>query len=191
MLGACQLPGWAEEETEGKKQGRPTLYTAEIAEEICYRIATTAKSLKRVCDEDERFPSHRTVLRWVQENSDFCHQYRIAREEQGNFLAFEGLEIIDDSSLDIAFKDDGKGGATAFVDREVIARSRERAAYRKWLASKLAPKRYGEKLDVNHDGPVSDALAALIQKVTIQPEPLLALSETYGHILEVTPEEEL
>ena len=38
------------------------------------------------------------------------------------------------------------------VDQEHIGRSRLRIDTRKWAASKLAPKKYGDKLDLNHAG---------------------------------------
>jgi hypothetical protein len=62
-------------------------------------------------------------------------------------MAEEILDIADDSSLDMAFTEEGK----SFVDRENINRSRLRVDTRKWLLSKLVPKKWGDyiKSDIN------------------------------------------
>ncbi len=56
-------------------------------------------------------------------------------------------DIADDGSNDFTKDKDGK----AVVDHEHIQRSRLRIDTRKWIASKLLPKRYGDKLQ--HTGP--------------------------------------
>ncbi|AGG31951.1 hypothetical protein MU9_2906 [Morganella morganii subsp. morganii KT] len=72
-------------------------------------------------------------------------QYARAREIQAELLAEEIIEIADDSSGDVIVDDDGKEQ----TNHERVARSRLRVDARKWYASKLAPKRYGDR--IQHD----------------------------------------
>lgn len=124
--------------------GRPTVYTQEVADIICEEIATSNKSLKTICD-DEFMPAVRTVLYWLRTNEIFLQQYTRAKEEQADFLAEEIIEIADDSSQDLDRIDDF---GNRIENKEFVNRSRLRVDARKWVASKLKPKKYGDKLDV-------------------------------------------
>lgn len=138
--------------------GRPTLFTQQIADIICEETATSSKSLKTICAL-EGMPAVRTVLSWLsdgskedskQESKDFLHNYARAKEEQADFLAEEIIEISDDGSND--YMTIVKGDLKYNVeDKEVTSRSKLRVDSRKWVASKLKPKKYGDKLDLNGD----------------------------------------
>jgi hypothetical protein len=60
---------------------------------------------------------------------------------QMELMATEILDIADDGSNDTYETDDGEK-----VNQDHINRSRLRVDTRKWLMSKLAPKKYGEKV---------------------------------------------
>lgn len=94
-------------------------------------------------------PNKATVFRWLAIHNAFSDQYARARETQADSLADEILDIADDSSRD-TYED--KDGHTK-TDQEVIARSRLRVDARKWLAGKLRPKKYGEKIEQTMQGP--------------------------------------
>jgi len=137
------------------KTGRPTLFTPELAEQICTEIATTSKGLKTICSQ-EGMPAVRTVLYWLSEGDKkdgdekfklFLHNYTRARESQADVLADEILEIADETSKDTISTEKGE-----YPDKEWINRSRLRVDARKWIASKLKPKKYGDKIDVTTDG---------------------------------------
>lgn len=137
-------------EEEGKNIGRPSVYTLEVADKICEELATTNKSLRKIC-EGENMPSVRTVLYWLSEGSkddgkqefkDFLHQYTRAREAQADVLADEIIEIAEHTEED----------HTAFTGINVIQRDKLRIEARKWVAAKLKPKKYGDKIDHNHEG---------------------------------------
>jgi len=142
--------------------GRPRIFTREIAERICEETATSSKSLKSIC-EPEEMPSVRTVLSWLSDGSkedakpelkDFLHMYARAKEEQADFLAEEIIEIADDGTND--YMTITKGDASYNVeDKEVTNRSKLRVESRKWIASKLKPKKYGDKVDLTHAGEIS------------------------------------
>ena len=132
--------------------GRPSLYTPEIAAEICGRIAE-GESLRSVC-RDEGMPDEKTVRTWVIDDvGGFSPQYTRAREAQAHSMADELLEISDDATNDWMERKSEKGSGWE-INGEHIARSRLRSDTRKWLLSKMLPKVYGDKLDLNHSGKV-------------------------------------
>ncbi|MDP3845942.1 MAG: hypothetical protein Q8R10_05895 [Pseudomonas sp.] len=126
-----------------RKTGRPTTYTPAVASAICEKLAD-GMSLRKLCAQPA-MPSMTTVLRWLVDETkpEFRLHYAHAREAQADLLAGEILEIADDSSGD-TFTD--KDGNTR-LDREFVARARLRVDSRKWLASKLAPKKYGDRIE--------------------------------------------
>lgn len=130
--------------------GRPSEYSQEVVDRICEEIATTSKSLRTICAPDD-MPSVRTILNWLNTKPDFLLQYERAKQEQADFMSEEMLEIADDGSND--FMTIVKGDQTYEVEnKEWTSRSKLRVDTRKWLASKLKPKKYGDKLDVTSDG---------------------------------------
>ena len=61
------------------------------------------------------------------------------------------LDIADDGSNDWVERKNADGSTTEVVNGEHIQRSRVRIDARKWLLSKLAPKKYGDKLEFAGD----------------------------------------
>lgn len=125
--------------------GRPSDYGPEIATLICTRLAD-GNSLRTICKADD-MPDARTVYRWLEAHAEFRQQYARAREDQADALAEEILEIADDGRNDTYLTEDG----AELVNHDHIARSRLRVDARKWLASKMAPKKYGDKLELAGD----------------------------------------
>lgn len=123
------------------RTGRPSDYTQEIADEICTRLAN-GESLRAICnsDRDDFMPAMGTVLRWVGEKPEFRDQYARAREIQAESHADEIVTIAD-------------GDKFAEPDAVGVARDRLRVDARKWVASKLLPKKYGDKVVNEHSGP--------------------------------------
>ena len=133
--------------------GRPTLFTHELATEICRRIAQ-GDSLRYICSDD-KMPNKGTVLRWVidGEHKEFSDQYAKAREVQAEILADEIFDIADDGSNDYYEKKNTDGSSFVALDAENIGRSRLRVDSRKWYLSKVLPKKFGEKVVTEHSGP--------------------------------------
>lgn len=94
-------------------------------------------------------PDVSTVYRWLVANETFREMYTRAREDQADTLADQIIEIADDGIND-TYKKDG----VEVTNQDVIARSRLRVDARKWIAAKLKPKKYGEKLDLEHSGEI-------------------------------------
>lgn len=135
-------------EAAPKKTGRPSSRTPERVAAICARLAE-GESLRSIC-RDEGMPSKITVLRWLDADESFRAQYAQAREQGFDAMADQLLEIADDATRDTVDTEQGPR-----MDAEWVARSRLRVDARKWLLSKLAPKKYGERAQVdvtNSDG---------------------------------------
>lgn len=99
-----------------------------------------------------QMPSARTVYRWLREDEDFHHQYVHAREEQADNMLWEVLAISDDNSRDTNEIEIALGVKVEQVDHDVIQRSKLRVDTRKWAMAKLAPRKYGDKLDLTTGG---------------------------------------
>lgn len=111
--------------------GRPTRKTPELIKEICARISE-GRSLSSVC-KDEDMPNHSVTWRWLSEDSSFQEQY--ARAIQSRAMAHA------DRVLDV----------TAAVLAGKIPPDAARVALdgMKWTASRLLPKVYGDRTQVD------------------------------------------
>ena len=138
-----------------RKRGRPSKYTPAIAAEICARLAT-GESLRSICS-DESLPPESTVRTWaVDDHQGFFAQYARARDIGLDAIADETMEISDNGSNDWMERNgqDSEGWA---INGEHVQRSRLRVDVRKWYLSKLAPKRYGDRLSVTQETAVEEA----------------------------------
>lgn len=79
-------------------------------------------------------PAASTIFKWLASNEEFAEQYARAKEAQADAMADEIVDIAD-----------GDNGADP-------QRDRLRVDARKWVAAKLKPKKYGDKLDVTSGG---------------------------------------
>lgn len=129
---------------------RPSTYSDEIASVICERIAD-GMSVRAIC-EAEDMPSKSTVFRWLADHSSFRDQYARAKEAQAEHLADEILDIADDGRNDWMIRTLRGGIEVEVENTEVLSRSRLRVDARKWLLSKMLPKKYGDKLTQEHTG---------------------------------------
>lgn len=122
--------------------GRPSDYTSELADRICEQLSL-GKSLRTICAAEE-MPSIQTIFNWMRRHPEFLEQYTRAKEESADALTDEMVDIADDKAGD-------------------PQRDRLRVETRKWIAAKLKPKRYGDKVDVEHG--ISGGLAELLSAI--------------------------
>lgn len=146
--------------------GRPSSYTEETADVICERIAN-GESLKAICEE-EGMPDKATVFRWLSANEHFRDKYALAREAQADALFDDILSIADDGRNDWMERKDAEDENMGWRENgEALRRSQLRIDARKWMAGKLRPKKYGEKLDIEqkttHE--VGDSVSALMEAI--------------------------
>jgi hypothetical protein len=136
--------------------GRPSLYSPELAERICQRLAD-GESLRTICSCAD-MPSRESVRRWLRDDPDFVAMYARARADQADALWDEAIDKARDAT-------DSASAQCARVFLEATAK----------LSAKLAPKVYGDKIEANHrmlgedDRPVD--LVAAAQRIAF----LLAL----------------
>ena len=124
-------------------------YDEAVAAEVCERLSQ-GESLRAI-SEDKAMPSERTVYRWLAAEPTFWQLYARAREAQMDKWADDIVEIADDATNDYMERI-GKGGAVErVVDPETVQRSKLRLDARKWLMSKLASRRYGDKVSIDLD----------------------------------------
>lgn len=114
-----------------RKIGRPTDYTKDMADKICEKISG-GLSLRAICAEPG-MPARGTVYRWLIENADFQDQYTRAREKQADYFAEEIIEIADSAEAESA----------------AVSKAKLQIDARKWAASKIAPKKYGDKQEID------------------------------------------
>ncbi len=146
-------------------EGRPTKLTPEIKTEICDRIAK-GESLIRILKSDDKFPHYSNVREAIKKDLQFRDDYAHAKEEMADYLAQEILDIADDGRNDWTTNDEGK----KILDHEHVQRSRLRVDTRKWIASKLKPKKYGEKLELSGDkeNPMQVEAKVKYEKMTVE-----------------------
>jgi len=135
-----------------RKRGRPTRYMPALAAKICQQLAE-GQSLRSIC-RDEALPPESTVRGWVVDDHEgFSAQYARARDIGLEVMAEEILEISDDGSNDWMEQLDKDGQSAGWkLNGEHVQRSRLRVDTRKWILSKLAPKRYGDRVNLEHTG---------------------------------------
>lgn len=102
-------------------------------------------------------PAKGTILRWIGIHPEFRDQYAQAKADGAEALAEEMFEIADDATndymVDIELDEEGKEKAAGYrLMGENIQRSKLRIDTRKWYLSKILPKKYGDKLEVNNTG---------------------------------------
>jgi hypothetical protein len=140
--------------------GRPSDFTPEIANAICERLIE-GESLRKICLSDD-MPSASTVCRWLSQREEFREQYAHARDAQADTLADEILDIADDGTNDWMSDKEAEEGFT--YNGDAVQRSKLRIESRKWLAAKMAPKRYGERIMQEHSVAVPEELSAWLDK---------------------------
>jgi len=146
-----------------KDPGRPTKYSQELADEICGQLAN-GDSMRTVCKPDN-MPCKATVFNWIRTKEGFLDQYTRAKQESADALTDEMLDIADDATNDWMEKLDKDEQSIGYqVNGDHIQRSRLRIETRKWLASKLKPKKYGDKVQLSGDP--ENPLTVLINEIS-------------------------
>lgn len=143
---------------------RPTGFNQRIADVICERLAS-GLSLRAIC-RNKGMPSKSSVFKWLGENSTFSDQYARAREAQADLLVDEMVAIADQPKVGTKTKrtSDGKVETTTF---DMTEHRRLQIETRKWVAARMRPKKYGDKLDVEQKTTVEagDSVMALMAAI--------------------------
>lgn len=114
-----------------KNPGRPTKYTPLLADKICFHIAS-GESLLALCKRTG-MPTTSTIYKWLNEYPEFSDKYRRAREEQADYYADDIISIADNCTADSA----------------EVAKAKLRIDARKWYVTKVAPRKYADRVIQN------------------------------------------
>lgn len=98
--------------------------------------------------KDEDLPSSKTFYEWLDNDDSKVKQYARACELRAEIIFDELLDIADDGRNDFVTKKLGGDVEIECLNSENIQRSRLRIDARKWILSKMNPKKYGDKLDI-------------------------------------------
>ena len=142
--------------TGAKPVGRPSKFTQTLADAICERIAN-GESLRNIC-RDEGMPNKATVFRWHIDNSEFSDQYARACARREDSFFDDLIEIADSVNADAA----------------EVAKARLQIDSRKWVLSRMNPKKYGDRVQQEVSGSIG-AEVTLIERIIIDPK-----NETYN-----------
>ena len=130
-----------------RKPGRkPTPYDETAALDVCVELMS-GRTLRSIC-EDEAAPSRRAVYTWLAVVPAFRDAYARAREAQMQGWADDIIEIADDTSQDYVDREKADGSIEKELNAEAVQRSKIRIDARKWLMSKLAPRTFADKVEV-------------------------------------------
>lgn len=135
-----------------RKPSHGVAYTPEIAERILEQLAQ-GMGLRTICKEDG-MPTETAVRKWVHDDVEgFGSRYARARAIGLDSVAEEIIDIADEAPRMTATKDGEQ------VDSGDVSHRKLRIDSRKWLLSKILPKKYGDKVEVEQTGEVKHTIS--------------------------------
>ena len=117
-----------------------------IFEYVCQEIEK-GRALRNVL-KDDNMPSTSTFYQWLDNDEVKAKQYARATEVRADIIFDDILAIADENTNDTSINENG----IEVVNNDVIQRSRLRIDARKWVLSKLNPKKFGDKADITSGG---------------------------------------
>lgn len=120
------------------------------------------ESLLKIC-EDKGMPSKSTFMRWLSSSQTLADQYGRAREAGIEVMAEEIKDIADTPVMGVKEKHfpDGTIEKTYY---DMTEHRKLQVDARKWLLSKMLPKKYGDRMVLAGD--VENPLAHIVVKPT-------------------------
>ena len=141
----------------GKKKGRPSNYSEDEADALCAWMQG-GESLSEYCRQTGR--ASQSVYAWMRERPDFLARYTRACDDRADTLADQIIAIADESAVDASI--------------ESVAAAKLRVEARKWVAAKLRPQKWGDKVIQEYKGAVSIRIGVGSDQA---PEPLQMVDE--------------
>lgn len=110
-------------------------YNRKLALKIAAAIQNSSDSLEKICIANTEFPRPQSIRRWLTKNThpEFTELYSRAKFNQTHYLGDRMLDIVNDAEPD-------KFGR--------VEKARLQIDTYKWLMSKLASTKYGDKLEI-------------------------------------------
>lgn len=159
-----------------RKESRQYVKFDEKMGELICELMANGWSMRQITKLDG-MPGRTNINRWIlkgfaedapKDLKRFAESYTRAKDLRVNFWEEEIIDISDDTSNDWMEREHPNGGSTKVADKEVVLRARLRIDTRKWLMSKLIPKRYGEKITQELTGADGAELVPIVN-VSIKP----------------------
>lgn len=119
-----------------KKSGRPTMYTPELADEICDAIASSELGLCHLVDQNPHWPERQIIFIWRRRHPEFDDKYTRAKEAQVEVSVEHMQEIMNEPHK----YEDYETGVIK-IDHSMLRLKMDSI---KWQASKLKPKKFGD-----------------------------------------------
>jgi hypothetical protein len=119
-----------------------------------------SNSLSEIC-QLPGMPERTTFCKRLAADVELQKRYAVACEARADKFVDEIIQIADDGANDTYLDEEGNKR----TDHDVIARSKLRVDARKWAAAKMAPKKYGDRVGLDHGVQPDNPLAALLAKV--------------------------
>jgi hypothetical protein len=121
----------------------------EVQDAILQRVIN-GEGIATIC-RDASMPSKAIVFRWLAANEAFRQAYKVAAELRGEHIFEEALEIANQQPPRVIVQT-GENTTESRVDAGAVQHAKLKIDTLKWAASKLNPKRYGDKIDVTSGG---------------------------------------
>lgn len=134
-----------------------------IFESICERIEN-GEAVRNILKEKE-MPDSNTFYKWLREDEEKIEQYARAKEIYAESMFEDIILISDGTGDDVLIDEDGKEN----INYNIIQRDKLRTDNRKWVLSKLNPKKYGDKIDVTSgDKPLQDSKVVMPEGTNLE-----------------------
>lgn len=122
---------------------------AEVIEAVL-ALVDDGKSLRQACKEVDF--ERKTFEKWIAADPDLSSQYERARANRADKLFEEILAIAD--TVQIGTVETIKEWGVEVKTADMIEHRRLQIDARKWMLGKMAPKKYGEKVELEHSGEI-------------------------------------
>ena len=132
----------------------PIPYDESIADQVCDAVATQSKGLAQIIHDLDLPISPSLIYKWISLNPSFRERYARAKADQAQVLADEICAIADNTQTGEIVTEKGDGQIE--VKRaDMLEHRKLRIESRKWLAAKLLPKVYGDKVQSEVSGEIA------------------------------------
>jgi len=131
--------------------GRPTDYSLELAMEMCDVISGSHLGVENLCKKNDNWPAPANFFKWLIKHSEFRELYIKAKKCQIEVLIEDVLHCVNDETHDFYPTKDGVS-----INYAYLARLKHKVDTVKWLATKLKPRAYGDKIQVEKVDPGKD-----------------------------------
>jgi hypothetical protein len=128
--------------------GRPTIYTKELAEEICGLTASHSVGYQRLEKLYPHLPNVQTLYNWFRKYPELIEMYLKAKEIQAHLLL--------DNTIDISNRDEYEKEINENDNLIKINRDKLKIDTYKFAATRLNPRTYGDKRETTNNVNISE-----------------------------------